>query len=433
MLLLDSTHRERLVLRLLVVLALGPLLLASTLMTPARAGGLYSNEFATTSQANAGAGRGAWVPDASAALHNPASMTELDDHGFASGFSLAFGDVHFDASSSSPSGSANGGNQAGIAPIASFSYVHKVSDRVRFGLSFFSLSGSILDPGNGWAGRFEMTEVSLLTISIVPILAVRVTDWLSVGAGPAVSYGVLDWKLRVDDFPAGSGSESKAKFDNLDDWQASGRVGLYLKPLEDVSLSIFYNSKTDFNLKGKFRGPAGALNPGFKLGLPLPQFVEVSAYWQVTDKIALLGTFNWEDWSEADKLRVTLGPGPSVDAAVGFIDTYKIGVGANYRLTDEWLLQTGLSYDTAGLKNKDRTTALPVDEQIRFAVGAQHDLNESLTLGLSFVYLNLGQGEVRNATVRGDYDRNNIFILGMTVAFKELPWSGKATFSGKGI
>ncbi len=432
MLPLDWTHPcERLVLRLLVVLALGPLLLASALTTPAHAGGLYVNEYSTTSQANAGAGRGAWAPDASATLHNPASMTELDDHGFATGFSLAIGDVHFDSSSTSPSGSANGGNQAGIAPIASFSYVHKVSDRVRFGLSFLSLSGSILDPANDWAGRFEMTEVSLLTISVAPTLAVRVTDWLSVGAGPVVSYGVLDWKLRVNDVPPGS--ESKAKFDNLDDWEAAGRVGLYLKPVEDVSLSIFYTSKTDFKLNGKFRGPAGSLNPGFKLGLPLPQFVEVSAYWQMTDKIALLGTFNWEDWSEADELSVTIGSAPSVDAAVGFIDTYKIGIGANYRLTDEWLLQTGLSYDTSGLKNKDRTTALPVDEQIRIAVGAQHDLNESLTLGLSFVYVNLGQGEVRSPTVRGDYDRNNIFVLGMTLAFKELPWSGKATYSGKGI
>jgi long-chain fatty acid transport protein len=301
---------------------------------------------------------------------------------------------------------------------------------VRFGLSFFSLSGSILDPSNEWAGRFEMTSISLLTISVEPTLAVRLTDWLSIGAGPVVTYGILNWKLRVDDVPPGS--ESKAKFDDLDDLKTAARVGLHLKPLDDVSLSFVYTSKTDFKLKGNFRGPLGAATPKFKTELPLPQFVEISAYWQVTDRIALLGTFDWEDWSEADNLEVTLG-GTTVNASTGFKDTYKIALGANYRLTDEWLLQTGLSYDTSGLRNTDRTTALPIDEQIRFAIGAQHDLNESLTLGLSFVYVNLGQGEVRNATVRGDYDRNNIFVFGMTVAFKELPWSGKATYSGKGI
>jgi long-chain fatty acid transport protein len=155
------------------------------LATSAGAGGLYVNEFSTTSQANAGAGRGAWVPDASATLHNPASMTRLDDHGFAGGFSGLFGDIRFDPDASSTNGDRNGGSQAGFAPIASFSYAHRVSDRVRFGLSFFSISGSVLDPSNEWAGRFQMTELSLLTISFTPTVAVRVTDWLSVGGGPS--------------------------------------------------------------------------------------------------------------------------------------------------------------------------------------------------------------------------------------------------------
>jgi len=119
---LDSVHRsESSVLLLLGVLVFGPLLWTGMLSAPANAGGLYVNEYSTTSQANAGAGRGAWVPDASAALHNPTSMTQLDDHGFATGLSLAFGDVHFDVASSSPSGTANGGNQAGVAPLSSFS------------------------------------------------------------------------------------------------------------------------------------------------------------------------------------------------------------------------------------------------------------------------------------------------------------------------
>jgi len=54
-------------------------------------------------------------------------------------------------------------------------------------------------------------------------------------------------------------------------------------------------------------------------------------------------------------------------------------------------------------------------------------------LGLSFVYINLGAGEVRQATLRGDYDRNHFFVFGMSLSFKELPWSGKATFQSTEI
>jgi len=361
--------------RVLTLLVISPLLVASILLGSARAGGLYVNEFSTASQGNAGAGRGAWAPDASATLHNPASMTQHDDHAFATGFSLFAGDIHFDSSTG-----ANGGNQAGIAPVASFSYVHKVSDRVRFGLSFFSISGSVLDPSNDWAGRFQVTDLSLLTISITPTLAVRITDWLSIGAGPVVTYGVLDWKLKV---AAPPGSETGVRLDKLDDWKATGRIGLVLHPREDFFLSVYYNGKTDFSLRGSFNGPAG-LNPDLDLDLPLVQFVQVSSYWQVTDRIALLGTFGWEDWSDADTVKVTLG-GVTTGATIGFNDTYKIGVGANYRLNDEWLLQTGVMYDTSALKNKDRTAALPIDEQIRFAIGARHNLTDSVNLGLSLV------------------------------------------------
>jgi long-chain fatty acid transport protein len=415
--------------RALFALVLALLLQGPMIATSAHAGGLYTNEFSTTSQANAGTGRGAWAPDASVTLHNPAAMTRMEDHAFASGFSLAVAQVHFDAESSSPSGSGNGGNQSGVAPIASFSYAHKASDRVRLGLSFFSISGSILDPSDNWAGRFELTELSLLTISITPTMAIRVTDWLSVGGGPIATYGVLNWDLKAE-FPPASGTETNVRMNDLDDWVAAGRIGLLLHPNEDFALSVYYNSKTDFKLRGEVNGPVG-LTPDLDLDLPLAQFVEVSAYWQATDRIALLATFNWEDWSEADDLSVTLG-GVSTNAATGFMDTYKFGVGANYQLTPSTMLQTGLMYDTSALKNKDRTTALPIDDQIRFAFGFQHELTDSTRLGLSFVYLNLGQGEVRRATVVGDYQRNHAFVFGMTLAFNKLPWNGKLTYANQG-
>jgi long-chain fatty acid transport protein len=407
---------------------LGLVTLAVLLATAANAGGLYVNEFGTTSQANAGAGRGAWAPDASATLHNPATMTRLDDHAAATGFSVGFGRVKFDPNTGSPSGTGNGGNQAGLFPITSFSYAHKIHDRVRFGFSFFSISGSVLDPSNDWAGRFELTELQLLTISMSPTLAFRLTDWLSIGGGPIAVHGRLDWDLKLE-FPPGSGTENMIRMEELDDWQASGRVGILLHPSDDLGLSVYYNTETDFDLSGDFDGPAGVTR-NLNLDLPLAQFVQVSGYWQATERLALLATFNWEDWSTLDRLDVTLS-GNQTTAATGFEDTYKVGFGANYRLNEDWLLQTGVMYDTSPLKNTDRTTALPIDRQIRFALGFQHQLTDWLKLGTSFVYVNLGDGKVRNPTVRGSYKDNDIFVFGLTLSFDQLPWAGKLSFAGQ--
>ena len=180
-------------------------------------------------------------------LHNPAAATRLDDHAFSTGFSLVTGKVRFDAASSSPGGGGNGGNQLGVAPLSSFSYVHRISDRLRFGLSFFSLSGSLLDPSNDWAGRFEVVEIRLLTLSASPTLGIRLTDWLSVGGGPLLTYGVLNWDLRA---PVPGFGEQTIRLDDLDDFQPAGRVGALFHPSEDFGLSLSYVSKTDFDLSG---------------------------------------------------------------------------------------------------------------------------------------------------------------------------------------
>jgi long-chain fatty acid transport protein len=165
-------------------------------------------------------------------------MTELDDHEAAIGLQAIFGRVEFDASSNSPGDGGDGGNQAGLAPVASASYVHRLTDRLRFGMGFFSISGSILDPNDGWQGRFEVTEISLLTMSVSPTLAYRVNDWLSVGGGPIITYGRLEWDLKVP-VPG----EPKAKID-VDDVRAAARAGIFLKPHEDLDVGVYYPARS---------------------------------------------------------------------------------------------------------------------------------------------------------------------------------------------
>jgi len=292
-------------------------------------------------------------------------------------------------------------------------------------LSFFSLSGSILDPTNDWAGRFELENISLLTISIAPNIAFQVTDWLSIGGGPIATYGTLNWDLSVA-LPGPGGNETELQLNDLDDWEPAGRVGILFHPNEQIAVAVNWQSKVDFELDGSIDLPGGGVGTSLSTELPLPQVVEVNAYWQATDRLALLAIFNWEDWSEADKLAISVG-GLSISGTTGFRDTFKIGVGANILAAKDWLIQTGITFDTAGLKDSDRTTALPVDSQIRAAVGARYRLKPSTPLGCSFVYINLGEGNVSNPTVSGDYKRNHAFVFGLTLDFSELWWAGRGT------
>ena len=83
------------------------------------------------------AGAVARASDASTAIHNPAGMTRLDDHQLAVGIVPGYGFVEFDPDTDTP------------------------------------VPGSALNPDDDWVGRKELTEISLLTVTAAPTVAVR--------------------------------------------------------------------------------------------------------------------------------------------------------------------------------------------------------------------------------------------------------------------
>jgi long-chain fatty acid transport protein len=325
--------------------------------------------------------------------------------------------VKFDQTGSSVNANGgNGGEQAGkLIPILGSGYAHKLHERVSLGAAVFSVAGATLDPSNNWTGQNEITELTLLTFATNPGVAVKVTDWLSVAGNALVVYGSLDWSLRG---PNGG----RIHIENADDTQVGGMASILLEPMEGLRFGLVYQSEVELKLGGKFNVPpseAGTL--GLDLDLPLAQAVRFSAYWDATEKIALLFNAGWEDWSAADNVSLNVGAGGTV-VPLGFNDTWRVAVGMHYQLNPEWQLRTGYSYDSSALRNKDRITALPIDEQHRVGFGAVHRASESTQLGLIFQWLHLGSGKVRTANVRGSYGPNDIFFFGATINWMTPSW-----------
>ncbi len=396
-------------------------ILASAL--PAFAGGLYVGEFATPDMGAAGAGSLARAGDASTVLMNPAGMTYLDSHQLNAGIAPGYGYVRFDQDSDSPNiASNNGGNQSGLIPLLGSSYVHKVSDRFRAGLGIFSISGAALDPKSDWAGQGQVQNISLFTLSFVPTVAVKVTDWLSIGAGPFITYATLDWKLNA--LTPGAGS---IKFDDLDDWGTAAFVGVMLEPHESLRVGMTYQSETKLTLSGRTKIPAALGNPNTKVKLPLAPAWRMDLWWDATDDLAFSAGWAYEQWSDLSNTAIDLGPGET-RVHLGFKDTWKLRGGVHYQLNEEWMVQTGLSYDSSALNTSDRTAALPIDEQWRWGVGAMYDWTEHTTISFAFQYVNMGRSNVDIGNLKGNYKDNDLFFFMLNFNFAKLPWDGVATF-----
>jgi long-chain fatty acid transport protein len=387
----------------------------------AEAGGLYVTDFGTASMGTASAGANAKADDASTVLHNAAGMTRLDDHQLSLGLAPGWATVKFD----SDLPGSNGGDQGGLVPITSLAYVHKLSDDWRLGIGVVSLSGAALDPDDDWVGRHQITKLSLLTVTASPSVAYRFNDWLSVAAGPLFTYGVMDWDLAAPS-PVPGGDDVKVSIDDADDFAVSAKAGALIEFSETLRLGIVYISETELELSGDVGIPAG-VDASFDLDLPLAQMVRTSLYADSGEKLSVMFSLAWEDWSTLETTPLSIASG-SADVPIGFHDTWRVAFGFHYKYTDTLTLQTGISYDSSAVDDDDRITALPVDRQIRFAVGALHDYSDDIRMAFAFEWLNLGDGRVEWPNVQGDYSRNDIFFLSFNTTWKKLPWSGRGGF-----
>ncbi len=399
-----------------ILVAFGCLVSGSAL-----AGGIYLPISGAPSMGTATAGSNALALDASTATQNPAGMTRLEDHSLMLGMAPGFSSIKFDQDSDTPTSGGNGGEQGGLVPITSAAYVHKVSDSVRFGLTLFSFAGAGMSPSNDWTGRNEITNLTLFTLTIDPTIGIKLTDWLSIGGGMAITYGKLDLSLR-----APGPQEQRIELDSIDDFGTAPIVSFLVEPKEGLRFGVVYVGETKLNLDGDVNLPMGMSQNG-TLELPIAQAVRGSAYWEATDRIALMMSAGWEDWSAAETLPLTFSGGGAA-IPLEFRDTWYLGGGVHYKLFDRWTLQAGYRYDSSALKDSDRTTAFPIDQTHAVGTGVKYQWSDDLVIGTSFVWMNMGSGSVDTANAKGDYTRNDIFFFGFNLSWSKLPWSGRGTF-----
>ncbi len=389
-------------------------IILSSLTVPTWAGGLYINEFGTPSMGVAGAGAQAVASDASTAFHNPAGMTRISGKELMFTGGVLYSTVKFDSDDNTPIPGGDGGDAGSPAPMLGQFYVHSLTERLKLGVNLISISGAVLDYNDNWTGRYLNTEVTLLSITLNPTLAYRITDWLSIGGGPQIMYADFDFKLKAPP-PIGIG-EVEIEGDDI---VFGYDLGVMVEISNRTRFGIIYQSEIEPKFSGDVEFSGGAVNAdaGTDTKITLAQFIKASMYHEINDQWALLGSIGWEDWSAFKNINISTGRG-SQNIPRNWHDTYKFAAGVHYRPVDQWLLQVGFAYDTSPVDSDDRTPDMPMDRQIRYSLGAQYKWKENITVGSQFVYADYGDAKIRNNLLRGDYENNDIFFFALNVNWK---------------
>jgi long-chain fatty acid transport protein len=399
--------------------------------------GLWVYEQGTPDMGTASAGRGATAADASVVMFNPAGMTKLDRSQLFIGIQGGFLNTKFDVDDSTFSGG-DGGNAGDFIPAGSLAYVYSVNPKLKLGISAASFFGLGIDYDDDWAGRYYVQKGEFLTFAVNPGIGYRINKWLSLGGGATVLYAKLEQKTAINNQLTDPGSpDGQIKVDD-DDVGYGFNLGALIEPREDTRFSVTYRSEVEveFNVKPDISGLGpnfralldllGVTNDKLDLEMQLPQEVLVSGYYDLTDKLALVGSVGWQDWSEFGKTTVTVQSitPTSFEADRNFKDTWHAAIGARYRFAEPWLWSVGFAYDSSPVDDEDRTPDMPLDRQIRLGTGLQYDWNQNVTVGAAYTYIDLGEAEIDQqggalqGNLKGDYKTNHVHVLALNLIWR---------------
>jgi long-chain fatty acid transport protein len=383
----------------------------------AMAGGLWLNEFGDFAGGRASAGASAGVDEASTISHNAASSTRLEgDQLFVSGGAY-LPEVKFDVEYTTPANGDNNGGSAGlIAPAASMAYTHHFDDsNWSAGIYLGGFAGAGLEYNDDWTGRYNATDVNLLLMILAPTVAYQLTDKLSVGASVQGWYSSLEQKLAIPRLIPGR-EDGRAKIDG-DDTGAAFTLGAMYELTDRTRFGIHYQSEIQAEYSGNLKAKPSDLEVSTETELNMAEYVRLSIHHDLDEHWAVDFTVGWDNWSTLDNIFIS-GPNRGAGLPTRWHDTYHYAWGAQYQLNDKWAFTGGVAYDTNPVDARDRVPELPVDRQVRYAVGTRYQLGENLTVGGYVNYADLGKARIHAERWGGDYQENGVLQLAVNANWK---------------
>jgi long-chain fatty acid transport protein len=416
------------------------ILTMTVLTSQAFAGGLYIGEFGQPNMGASRAGANAIAEDASTAWQNPAGIMFLDGKKSMATGLFVNSKLEFDQDSSLSSlppsvananGSrpaSDGGDAGGSAVGAGFFHANPVNEKWGWGVSLASISAAVIDyeDSQDFTGRYWATEVDLLTVSLLPTLAYRVNEDLSVGFGLPITFGQLDMDVAIPGLASGA-PQGLAKINDGEDVVVGVTFSALWQANDSLRLGLIYVGETEYKFDSDLdlTLPPGVSNDSISADVKFtfPQTIRASMTQDISDEVTLLASIAWEDWSQFDEITIST---PAVGGALprDWHDTWHCALGLRWKADRQWTYYTGIAYDTDPTKASKRTADMPIDEQWRLSGGATYEMENGHKVGAALTYADYGKAKISNGgdypgpgdnswTVDGDYETNRIIFLGL--------------------
>ncbi len=383
----------------------------------AQQGGLLLYEVATPNVGNAYAGQSAVTHDASTAYLNPAGITEVKGSNWLIGVEGVFSKIEYNSNIND--GSVNAGS-----PMPSFGayWVGHLNEKWTFGATLNAPMGTGFDYGDDWEGRYYVQNGTIAVVNFAPTVAYRLSDKLSLGVAVNLYAGMISEEIALQNLSITQTQDGQAKLDGSS-FNVGFQFGVHYRPAENTKIGLMYRYMANLNFDGDADVKDYVLNGqvvksldfSTKMKIPHGLNLGISQRFGKLEALLDVGFTNWKSFKEQP---ITLdGIGNDLAFDREWKNTYRVGIGCNYNLTEVLMLRAGYSYDSNPTVEAFRSPDTPVSSANRFAVGGNLKVSEKLNIGLNYAIAVAGKENIKQESVlQGDIDGTYNPVLLNTVA-----------------
>lgn len=410
---------------------------------PAHAAGFSLLEQTGSGIGYAYAGAGASADDASVMFFNPAGLSLLTSpQATVAVHAINLETKFHDRGSSLPLAGLGqlpigktSDNAGDLIPLGNAYLALPLNEKLVLGLAINTPFGLKTDYDDPWIGRFQGIKSELRTINVNPALSWKLNDTVAIGVG--ANFQRADATL-TNAVMLGAATEGRASID-VDDNTWGWNAGVLFTLPSATRIGASYRSELKYALDGDTTVttvsglPVAAASGPTRVDITFPDSAELSVAQPLNEKLEIRADVMWMNWSKIDTISATNTTNglPRDLLHFGFEDTYRVALGADYKLNEQWKLRFGTAWDESPVKDAVRTVRLPDNDRYWATLGARWQPTDSLTLDAAYAHLfvkdtdiavtrqQLGGPAAFASTVLGSYDSSvDIVSVQATWAFR---------------
>lgn len=400
----------------------------------ASAAGFALIEQSVSGLGNAYAGGAANAEDATTIYYNPAGLTRITGNQIITAGYLIIPSAKFTNEGSkvitgAPMRGGNGGDSGDASFVPNFYYASRLTDKTVVGIGVTAPFGLTTEYDSDWVGRYHGVKSHLMTINIMPVIAYKLSDKISVGGGINLMYAKAELTNAVDFGLIGLGAAQSQNADGFaklegDNWAFGFNLGLLYEFNEKTRIGITYHSKVKHKLEGDadFTIPSGmpdAIYTAFKdsninAKITTPADISLSLYHQISPQWAVMGDIKWTDWTVFDEIRIKFDSGLSDNVTTtNWKSSFRYSVGASYKPDNKWIFRTGLALDKTPIKDETyRTPRIPCADRFWVAFGAGYQITKSTSLDIGYVHIFTDDPKIKKTATPTNEDKTRGSLIG---------------------